>query len=346
MAVLLCAISNTASVSAGVSCLNESGQPVDWFIMLKLPVNSSSSNTFMKTGNAYAYMDSTISSFKLSSIGLNDNTHGAAALTLQQFYNAGADVSHVFYDDESPDNKTHDSNGHTKGVVGLDDSAGLWMVHSVPRYPPYQASGYSYPDYATTFGQSFFCMSLSLSTLQTVSQQMQLNHPYVFESKLTTATSQKVPALAGIVNGVHVSVSASNITAFQTLGGVPLTAFSKTSTWNQDLYMDLVQPYYKQSMLIETWTNGINPLPSECTPKFPYNSMNVAVVEFAGGYEYTRSRDHSKWAISQNANENVVCIGDINRQASMATRAGGTVCIVNKTIWTAFNSLIVAVDPC
>ncbi|XP_004365434.1 deoxyribonuclease II family protein [Capsaspora owczarzaki ATCC 30864] len=346
--------------------------------MLKLPVNSSSSNTFMKTGNAYAYMDSTISSFKLSSIGLNDNTHGAAALTLQQFYNAGADVSHVFYDDESPDNKTHDSNGHTKGVVGLDDSAGLWMVHSVPRYPPYQASGYSYPDYATTFGQSFFCMSLSLSTLQTVSQQMQLNHPYVFESKLTTATSQKVPALAGIVNGVHVSVSASNITAFQTLGGVPLTAFSKTSTWNQDLYMDLVQPYYKQSMLIETWTNGINPvslaatnsldqshpqpcathsltrfvpkpktqLPSECTPKFPYNSMNVAVVEFAGGYEYTRSRDHSKWAISQNANENVVCIGDINRQASMATRAGGTVCIVNKTIWTAFNSLIVAVDPC
>ena len=42
----------------------------------------------------------------------------------------------------------------------------------------------------------------------------------------------------------------------------------------------------------------------------------------------------------------MACIGDINRQRSQNGRPGGTVCIENEMLWTAFNKAIVKADSC
>jgi deoxyribonuclease-2 len=67
--------------------------------------------------------------------------------------------------DQTPDNKEHTSNGHTKGGMGFDASGGFWLVHSVPRFPVATGGGatYNYPEKEKEYGQSFICMSYGTS---------------------------------------------------------------------------------------------------------------------------------------------------------------------------------------
>jgi hypothetical protein len=61
--------------------------------------------------------------------------------------------------DQTPDDKQHGSNGHTKGDMAFDANGGFWLVHSVPRFPVATGNSYGYPAYAKEYGQSFICMS-------------------------------------------------------------------------------------------------------------------------------------------------------------------------------------------
>lgn len=45
---------------------------------------------------------------------------------------------------------------------------GVWLVHSVPHFPPHPFERYSYPNTGTPFGQSFLCLSLNLKNLNKV----------------------------------------------------------------------------------------------------------------------------------------------------------------------------------
>jgi hypothetical protein len=120
---------------------------------------------------------------------LDTNLNGALGSTLNQIYNADSSrVGWVIYNgsihrtrcisphavhvgltwvrgclvtDQTPDNKEHTSNGHTKGDMAFDANGGFWLVHSVPRFPAATGSGSyaGYPAYAKEYGQSFICMS-------------------------------------------------------------------------------------------------------------------------------------------------------------------------------------------
>jgi len=41
-----------------------------------------------------------------------------------------------------------------------------------------------------------------------------------------------------------------------------------------------------------------------------------------------------------------VCIGDINRQEHQMVHGGGTMCILDPQIWTAYKNMISATWPC
>lgn len=79
----------------------------------------------------------------------------------------------ILYNDQAP-NKTYSSElGHTKGVVMSETVGGLWLVHSVPYFPPAptnnsRSEGYSYPKSGRYFGQSFLCISLTDSQMDLV----------------------------------------------------------------------------------------------------------------------------------------------------------------------------------
>lgn len=64
------------------------------------------------------------------------------------------------YNDEIPHGPTSFTRGHTKGlVVGGQAQGSLWLVHSVPHYPPFPNETYGYPSTGHRYGQTAICVS-------------------------------------------------------------------------------------------------------------------------------------------------------------------------------------------
>jgi len=172
-----------------------------------------------------------------------------------------------------------------------------------------------------------------------------VNDPNVYDSSLPTKLANYVPHLAAFLKGKIIKTSASNVTSITSLGGVSFDVFAKNKEWNQELYEDLVAPYYSSDMLVETWQNGVGKLPSYCKPDYQYNVMNIQDVQLVNGISWKETADHSKWAITMT--NNYTCIGDINRVSGQLKRGGGTVCSNQiNGLWNAFSSIISSVDNC
>jgi len=54
------------------------------------------------------------------------------------------------------------------GDVCFDKTSGFWLVHSVPNFPPRPSDGYSYPDSATIYGQTFLCITYPYSEFNVI----------------------------------------------------------------------------------------------------------------------------------------------------------------------------------
>ena len=62
-----------------------------------------------------------------------------------------------------------------------------------------------------------------------------------------------------------------------TVGGQKFTTFAKNAAWDSDLFEDLVAPKLDNGLLAETWMNGVNPLPSYCTPEYKVGGSLVGL---------------------------------------------------------------------
>ena len=168
-------------VSASVSCIGENGHPVDWFIVYKLPRMKHSTNPYLGNGVGYIYMDSSSYQFKMPSKSINSK-NSTVGYTLQQIYishQRSGDVAFLMYNDEDPSGKEPPSKAHSKGVLGLDTMSGFWLIHSVPKFPPFAKDGYSYPETAQRYGQSFLCVTFKMLTFNDIGLQLLYNGRYL-----------------------------------------------------------------------------------------------------------------------------------------------------------------------
>ncbi|GIQ91216.1 deoxyribonuclease II, partial [Kipferlia bialata] len=73
-----------SSSTGGLHCLNESGAPVDWWVVLKYNLQSGASDAAIEDGYGYAYLDSVNSRHLMTSEGtLKDTDKGAVSLTMK-----------------------------------------------------------------------------------------------------------------------------------------------------------------------------------------------------------------------------------------------------------------------
>lgn len=124
------------------------------------------------------------------------------------------------------------------------------------------------------------------------------------------------------------------------------TSFAKSNKWGKDLCEDLVSPHFGQGFFWETWRR-LPPLPSYCTPTYPYDAINVNYIAFPGtNVRFHYTQDHSKWGVSTSSSKPLVCVGGINRMESQRKRGGGTCCISHPPLWKALSALIDETEPC
>uniref|UniRef100_A0A914VRK1 Deoxyribonuclease II n=1 Tax=Plectus sambesii TaxID=2011161 RepID=A0A914VRK1_9BILA len=294
------------------SCLNENGDPVDWFIVYKLPDINKHTNSYVKHGLGYLYLDSRNIFWTFGSNSIN-SSQCALGRTVGQIYSSKADpeIFRLLYNDAHPKNKSDSYRGHTKGVLLFDTSAGYWLMHSVPQFP--SRDTYSYPESGRRNGQSILCVSFATSSLHEIARQLRLYQPSIYDSQLSTQLAQFIPELQEVVAGkalrkgpyfTHATINSA--------GGTPFSNFAKHKKWGKDIYADFMAPNLKQSLFVQTWLNGPRELPSDCASDYKVNNLRSVKLT---GVEFLSSKDHSKWALSVDKRNPYVCIGDINRQA-------------------------------
>lgn len=283
-----------------------------------------------------------------------NETNSIPALTLEPLYSNPL-VLLLAYNDEFPNGKVIATGGHTKGVVATDGITGIWLIHSVPKYP--SIPHYEYPSTGTHYGQSFLCITLNSTEMEKIGEQLLFNEPNIYFQRLPVTLSDKFPHLEQAINKQWIHQEPfNNVLNIQSLQGVGFKSFAKTSQYNKDLYEDFVAPALDTNLLVESWRNGGGNLNSNCS--LNDNVYNVEEIELENlQIDFHTSKDHSKWAVSQSvglkfwrwrlpSTSNWICVGDINRQQHQLQRGGGVVCQQNKKVSKLYRKLVKQYELC
>lgn len=185
------------------------------------------------------------------------------AITLDPLF-ADNSLITIGYNDEFPNGTTVFTGGHTKGVIVADGATGIWLIHSVPKFPT--IPGYAYPTSGTHYGQSFLCLSLSNEQMQKVGEQLIFNEPNIYYSRLPRVLSGRYPNLELAIEGKRRNISPyNNVVELETLAGKVFKSFAKSGKFEQDLYEDFVASSLDSNLLVESWRNGAGNMVSNCS---------------------------------------------------------------------------------
>lgn len=324
------------TTSHSLTCRDQTGQPVQWFTVFKMP-----------GGTDFLYADVNTPTLAASNSDLN-NLNNAVSRTLAPIYksNGTRGINYLMYNDEVPDGKVSNNRGHTKGIVMFDAESLVWLIHSTPNFPNQRASGYAFPSGGTKYGQSFLCISMSIAELPKVARQLLYSWPCIYEYEVSNTFRNNYEDLDLALQGKHIkSEPWSNIEYLKTVGTdyTIIPSFAKFNDFQADIYNDLISPHFEVSLYTETWQNGPGRLGSNCSDgTFVKNIVSMDLL----GNQYTETRDHSKWAVSEDSANAMLCIGGINRMSSQFHRAGASFCLHSPKLWTVFRSSIIEYEEC
>jgi deoxyribonuclease-2 len=336
-----------------VGCLNENGQPVDYWVILKKP-----------QGTDYFYYDSDSRDFHTSPHSLNSTSVGALAYTTKQLWQE--EMNYVMYNDQPPkdifiyddmydiyhnvdDSYSDDlyatKFGHTKGFFAFASDKGFWLTHSIPLFPlgpkvvdDYQGLGSN----AGTYAQHLLCLSVSAASINNLSKQFLFNRPQLYDSLLLT---EKYDYVRQLIDGKYSTLNICDTSLLMTTGGHPFKLYAKTAEWDNDLYAGCVTPTEQDTLWVESWIRGSAEGPT--CPVSDYDTLDIKNLEFVVGdriYSWKETQDHSKWAIT--ANRDIICMGDINRMTTQYSRGGGTACFSDKILHSILKKATTKTNEC
>lgn len=330
-----------------ISALDESGRPVDWWFMYKVP-QMSGNGPGASSGYQYVYYDAVVDKVVVSPYELIvDN--GALDLTLDSiFKNPTESTGWILYNDEKPDaakaspKESDDGTlGHTKGVLAFDTASGsaLWLLHSWPKFAMPGSTAMPTPKY----GQTFLCITLDIATAAAIAAVM-IDHqePQVFGSRLPTdlAATDPLRLLAGAAEPN--APGDSHVLDFTSKAGKAFKMIAKNRKWGGDFWNELVGPALGVCLDVETWIRGAIPderdssKPGEIALDGSHEVFDISAIDLTplgAPWKWPETKDHAKWAIG--VEEDWVCVGDINRMISQRKRGGGAIAFQDPDLWAA-----------
>lgn len=320
-----------ASIMAFPTCKNDAGKAVDSWFMLKGP-----------KGTQSLYYDATTNGFVKPTHDLNSTSTGALATTLQQLWSEQT-TDYLIFNDEPAGSKSYNSTvGHTKGVWAWNtaQNSAIILQHSVPLFPlgPSQTTKYNgLGGNAWMYGQHFACFTLSVTDLAVIAQQTVLTVPDIYDTRISSSAPASLQALA---KGAYSKAPVCSTISIQTLGGLGLTYYAKSTQWNNELYANCIAPKEQTSLYVESWIRGSAEGPSCSIEKV----LDVKNVSYPYGLAFSEYNDHSKWAVS--VTSDTVCASDINRMTTQFKRGGSALCFQDGTLSQAIRSSITGSDSC
>lgn len=329
-------LATLAISTSALQCLDESGQPVEWWALFKLP-----------GGAKYFYYDTNASALALSPYTLNE-TGGAMFETMNQLWHV-PNTQYAFYNDEPPNQVTYNFTvGHSKGAWMWDGTTedAVYLQHSIPKFtegPKTTPQYLGLPSNAYMYGQHAFCLTVPFSDLETVVDKFVFVLPDIFDTNYNP-NIRPFPTLESLLAGAWDDWATCDTFTLTGTAGTKVTGFVKTAAWNDELYAGCLAPQLASGLAAETWTHG-SAEPAACTPKWPYDVLNIKNFSWSGE-GFVNYDDHSKWAITTSEDkEGTVCFSDINRVYSQYARNGAAFCLEDATLWRDLRDAITT-DTC
>ncbi|XP_008046223.1 deoxyribonuclease-2-alpha isoform X1 [Carlito syrichta] len=336
-------------VPAGaLTCYGDSGRPVDWFVVYKLPAYSGSGGP--QKGLLYKYLDQDSRGWR-DGVGTIDSSAGAVGRSLLPLYRGNtSQLAFLLYNDQPPPSSSRawdsSSRGHTKGVLLLDQDGGFWLVHSVPHFPsPASSAAYGWPPSALKYGQTLLCVSFPLTEFSRIGSQLTYTFPLVYDHKLEGFFAQKFPELEDVIKGHHISHEPWNRSVTLTSqAGATFQSFAKSTYFGDDLYSGWLAEALGSDLQVQFWQRSPGILPSNCSGV--WKVLDVTQIDFPGpaGPTFNATEDHSKWCVATGGPW--TCVGDMNRNEGEEHRGGGTVCAQLPALWKAFQPLVKHFEKC
>lgn len=288
------------------TCISPEGKSVDWSIIYTLP--RSSTGEKMK----FNYIDNTMKEFKLYDAIESKFPPLKIALELN---NNKEDNTYIIWNDDPTNGddkpKYDESYAHSKGLLSFDSKNGVYIIHSLPRFPFRDADGIILNKFSSNFGifgQTFFCMSVDFSQTIHILDALLSIRPQVLLHNISTDHGKHALIYNKIERLVDLKTNIKTKDHFEikTKEGLEIKLFVENThgylPWDTS-----IPHYYKDSFYVETWTRP-SLLPNICkSHKGVYNMVDISM----NGYKYRNTDDHSKWGVS--VNHKVVCYGDLNR---------------------------------
>jgi deoxyribonuclease-2 len=326
---------------AKFTALSDTGQPVDWWFLYKVPKLAGAGGSGGAVGYEYLYYDSKLSKPQVSPNDLRQDK-GALHFTLDAVFNsASATTGWILYNDEKPADagggKDNGELGHTKGVIAFDTSNGsaLWLLHSWPKYADPGAEAMPTPMY----GQTFLCLSINLDTANKLAGQMATyQQPQVYLPHLPASLEKSSPLYTLSLPLSQTVPGGTSAIDCLTGGGLKFRVIAKNREWGKDFWNDLVGPTLGDDMDVETWIRGpIAPILDSDGVHKTFDIKFIDMRPIGGSWAWPESKDHAKWGITKNADSKSpwICVGDMNRMISQEKRGGGTIAFQDSTLWAA-----------
>jgi deoxyribonuclease-2 len=335
-----------------ISPLVESGKPVDYWFIYKVPQLGEGLNNDSATGYEYIYYDPTLDVNKLGtkkykSPNRLDQGKGALNLTLDSvFKNPDKTTGWILYNDEMPAVVGHTddgSKGHTKGVIAFDTASGTayWLLHSWPKFAEPNAK----KDPTPMYGQTYLCISLDIATAGQIAAQMATHQePQTYLCR-TANLKPNDPLYALSTPSQSSPAPGTNVLDLKTLKNkTPFKVIAKNREWNGDFWNGLVGPTLGEDMDVETWIRGkIPPIADTDGIHKTFDIKYINLGPMGAHWAWPESHDHAKWGLT--LKNQWVCVGDINRMVSQRKRGGGTIAFQDVTLWNALSKTDLLLAP-
>ncbi|HET6260808.1 MAG TPA: deoxyribonuclease II family protein [Chloroflexia bacterium] len=338
-----------------LSAIGDNGQPVDWWFIYKVPKNARPASVVGHTGAGatgyeYVYYDAQSTALAPSQHCLNEPSNALSATLCQLVDDTADSAGWIFYNDEYPlelHKVNAGSKGHTKGVLAFDlaTNSAFWLLHSVPRFPLPGTD--AFPVNELDYGQTFLCVTLKdVATAEMIAQQMLAQQgPQTYGARLPQSLDVASVWRALAADKLSLLATPTDIT-FSSLGGRMFRSIAKSRLWGKDLWTDLVGPNLGVDLDVESWRRGAIPGNEDSDNRdWVADDISIDLEPLGAPYFWQNAKDHAKWALSVEDNDDWVCVADINRQTSQAKRGGGTICFQESRLWANLSQIVKCNPP-
>ncbi|KAJ8249765.1 hypothetical protein COCON_G00229810 [Conger conger] len=332
-----------------ITCRDKNGVGVDWYVLYKVP----KLNNYKFTGLEYVYIGPGTSEWHTP---IND-AKSALAHTLEPLLtwkSPTPDFGFISYNDQPAGCNADKSFGHSKGVVMMDKTTGVWLLHSTPHFPYDRKQKVIWPKSGAVNGQTFICVTLPYKTFNEIGKHLQQIRAFSFDYDIPADFHT---SLQDVVKRKFAKpMDPFLVQDLTSRGGHKFKSFAKYSSGiknAKDLYFRIAK-ILDSDVLVQSWrgskTDVSDPYSdsdSDCSMEGKaINTVENIVMTVPQGSKrikasWTDCNDHSKWCVTEDERKPLwTCISDLNRALSQDERPGGALCIEGSEVRKEFKAFI------